>query len=152
MWVSGLIINVASAGGVFPMPMAPVYATAKAGVVQFTKSVAPVLIKSDIRCVALCPQQVKTPLVRMRHTGLHAPYQQCEIAAQQHELNCCCLLAAGSFLLHAPQIKQAQQGTPRNVQLPLPSGQKPCWQCHAWPCAPACPTLVEPAKPQHTIS
>lgn len=45
------------------MPMAPVYATAKAGVVQFTRSVAPVLIKQGIRCCALCPQQVDTPLV-----------------------------------------------------------------------------------------
>ena len=59
----GLIINVASAGGLWPMPMAPVYATAKAGVVQFTRSVSPTLIKQGIRCCALCPQQVDTPLV-----------------------------------------------------------------------------------------
>ena len=61
--IVGLIINVASAGGLWPMPMAPVYATAKAGVVQFTRSVAPTLIKQGIRCCALCPQQVDTPLV-----------------------------------------------------------------------------------------
>lgn len=61
---AGLIINVASAGGLWPMPGAPVYAAAKAGVVNFTRSVAPVLMKQGIRCCALCPQQVDTPLVQ----------------------------------------------------------------------------------------
>ena len=60
---AGLIITVASAGGVFPMPMAPVYATAKSGVIHFTRSVAPRLKKRNIRICALCPQQVDTPMV-----------------------------------------------------------------------------------------
>ena len=46
--------------------MAPVYATAKAGVVHFTRSVAPRLLKRNIRICALCPQQVDTPLVTSR--------------------------------------------------------------------------------------
>jgi 15-hydroxyprostaglandin dehydrogenase (NAD) len=34
----GVIVNVASAGGLFPMPFSPVYAAAKAGVVMFCQS------------------------------------------------------------------------------------------------------------------
>ena len=60
---AGLIITVASAGGIFPMPMAPVYATAKSGVIHFTRSLAPRLKKRNIRICALCPQQVDTPMV-----------------------------------------------------------------------------------------
>lgn len=60
----GLIITVASAAGIFPVAMAPVYATAKSGVVHFTRSVAPRLRKHNIRICALCPQQVDTPLTR----------------------------------------------------------------------------------------
>ncbi|KAL3154502.1 hypothetical protein ABBQ32_013964 [Trebouxia sp. C0010 RCD-2024] len=60
----GLIITVASAGGIFPMPMAPVYATAKSGVIHFTRSLAPRLKKRNIRICALCPQQVDTPMTR----------------------------------------------------------------------------------------
>lgn len=43
--------------------MAPVYATAKSGVIHFTRSIAPRLRKRNIRICALCPQQVDTPLV-----------------------------------------------------------------------------------------
>ncbi|KAA6421915.1 MAG: zinc-binding alcohol dehydrogenase domain-containing 2-like [Trebouxia sp. A1-2] len=60
----GLIITVASAAGIFPVAMAPVYATAKSGVVHFTRSVAPRLRKRNIRICALCPQQVDTPMTR----------------------------------------------------------------------------------------
>ena len=45
------------------MPMAPVYATAKSGVIHFTRSLAPRLKKRNIRICTLCPQQVDTPLV-----------------------------------------------------------------------------------------
>jgi len=34
----GVVVNVASAAGLFPMPFAPVYAAAKAGVVMFCRS------------------------------------------------------------------------------------------------------------------
>ena len=61
--LAGLIITVASAAGIFPVAMAPVYATAKSGVVHFTRSVAPRLRKRNIRICALCPQQVDTPMV-----------------------------------------------------------------------------------------
>eukprot|EP00891_Asterochloris_glomerata_P004125 jgi/Astpho2/4125/e_gw1.00063.43.1_t len=59
----GVIILTASSGGLFPMPMAPAYAAAKAGLVHFTRSLAPRLHKRGIRLCALCPQQVDTALV-----------------------------------------------------------------------------------------
>jgi NAD(P)-dependent dehydrogenase (short-subunit alcohol dehydrogenase family) len=47
----------ASAGGVYPMPLAPVYSAAKAGAVMVVRSLAERLIKKyGIRITALCPQ------------------------------------------------------------------------------------------------
>lgn len=55
------IINVASLAGIYPQPFQPVYAAAKAGVVNFTKSLK--YLESDrIRINAICPSYVKTPL------------------------------------------------------------------------------------------
>ena len=59
---AGVIVNVASAGGIFPMPRAPVYAATKAAVVNYTRSLAH-LGRKNIRVCALCPQYTATPLV-----------------------------------------------------------------------------------------
>ncbi|KAL4437515.1 hypothetical protein ABPG77_003496 [Micractinium sp. CCAP 211/92] len=59
-----VIMITASAGGVFPMPVSPVYAAAKAGCVQLTRSLAEPLARQGIRICALCPQFVDTALVR----------------------------------------------------------------------------------------
>ena len=59
----GAIVSVASAAGIFPMPTAPVYSAAKAGLVHFTRSAAKPLAAKKIRCAALCPQFVDTALV-----------------------------------------------------------------------------------------
>ena len=48
----------------FPMPAAPVYAAAKAGVVHLTRSAAPTLAWRGIRAMAVCPEFVDTALVR----------------------------------------------------------------------------------------
>ncbi len=45
------------------MPVAPVYAAAKAGVVHFTRSMAPTLSKRGIIVAAVCPEFVDTALV-----------------------------------------------------------------------------------------
>eukprot|EP00890_Picochlorum_soloecismus_P006507 jgi/Picsp_1/6858/NSC_04195-R1_arp protein len=61
----GVILIVSSAGGLWPMPLSPVYSTAKAGCVMLTKSLGPVLWKKyGIRLVTICPQFVSTNLVR----------------------------------------------------------------------------------------
>ncbi|KAL4452074.1 hypothetical protein ABPG75_007736 [Micractinium tetrahymenae] len=59
-----VIMITASAGGVFPMPVSPVYAASKAGCVQLTRSLAEPLARQGIRICALCPQFVDTALVR----------------------------------------------------------------------------------------
>ncbi|KXZ55591.1 hypothetical protein GPECTOR_2g1141 [Gonium pectorale] len=65
MTEGGAILTVASAGAVFPMPVAPVYAAAKAGVAHFVRSAARTLAsrRPPVRLLALCPEFVETPLV-----------------------------------------------------------------------------------------
>lgn len=58
----GVITCIAT--GVFPVPAGPIYAAAKAGVVHFTRSMAPRLAAHGIRMSTVCPQYVDTPLVR----------------------------------------------------------------------------------------
>ncbi len=58
----GAIVNTASMGGLLPMPGNPVYAAAKAGVVNFTRSLA-YLAAEQIRVNAICPSFTDTPLV-----------------------------------------------------------------------------------------
>lgn len=60
----GVIINTASMGGLLPMPGSPVYAATKAGVVNFSRSLAYLALDSRIRVNAICPSYVDTPLVR----------------------------------------------------------------------------------------
>ena len=60
----GVIINTSSMGGLLPMPGSPVYAATKAGVVNFSRSLAYLALDSRIRVNAICPSYVDTPLVR----------------------------------------------------------------------------------------
>jgi len=60
----GVIVNTASMGGLLPMPNNPVYAAAKAGVVNFTRSLAHLREQWNIRVNAICPSYTDTPLVR----------------------------------------------------------------------------------------
>lgn len=59
----GIIVNTASMGGLRPMPSSPVYAATKAGVVNFTRSLAYLREQANIRVNAICPSFVDTPLV-----------------------------------------------------------------------------------------
>lgn len=61
----GVIINTASMGGIEPMPTSPVYAATKAGVIQFSRSLA-YLAAEGIRVNAICPTFTDTPMVRSR--------------------------------------------------------------------------------------
>jgi NAD(P)-dependent dehydrogenase (short-subunit alcohol dehydrogenase family) len=59
----GVIVNTASMGGLLPMPGSPVYAAAKAGVVNFTRSLQHLAGEANIRVNAICPSFTDTPLV-----------------------------------------------------------------------------------------
>ena len=59
----GVIINTASMGGLVPMPMGPVYAASKAGVIHFSRSLA-YLANEGIRVNVICPTYTDTPLIQ----------------------------------------------------------------------------------------
>ena len=61
---AGTVVNTASLIGLWPMPGAPVYAAAKAGVVNFTRSLGYLAEESNIRVNAICPELVDTPMAR----------------------------------------------------------------------------------------
>ncbi|KAK1753538.1 hypothetical protein QBC47DRAFT_303276 [Echria macrotheca] len=56
----GSIICTASNAGIYPLPMAPLYATTKFGVVGLVRSLARVLEKSNIQINALAPAVLET--------------------------------------------------------------------------------------------
>jgi NAD(P)-dependent dehydrogenase (short-subunit alcohol dehydrogenase family) len=51
------------------MTMAPIYSAAKAGVVQFARSIGPPLAERGIAVSALCPQPTETPMVHKWFTS-----------------------------------------------------------------------------------
>ncbi|KAF9675918.1 hypothetical protein SADUNF_Sadunf09G0083700 [Salix dunnii] len=57
----GVIINLGSASGLYPMYNDPIYASAKGGVVMFTRSLVPYKHRG-IRINVLCPEIVKTEM------------------------------------------------------------------------------------------
>ena len=59
---AGVIINTASLIGLWPMASTPVYAAAKAGVVNFSRSLAYLAVESNIRVNAICPEIIDTPM------------------------------------------------------------------------------------------
>lgn len=59
----GAIVNTSSIVGLWPMPLSPVYAAAKAGVIHFTRSLGYLKKDDEIRVNTICPELVDTPLV-----------------------------------------------------------------------------------------
>jgi 15-hydroxyprostaglandin dehydrogenase (NAD) len=62
---AGAIVNTVSLIGLWPMPSAPVYAAAKAGVVNFSRSLGYLAEESVIRVNAICPELVDTPMAHV---------------------------------------------------------------------------------------
>jgi NAD(P)-dependent dehydrogenase (short-subunit alcohol dehydrogenase family) len=59
----GVIINVASVQAFVSQPKAAAYVTSKCGVLGLTRAIA-IDFAPDIRCVAVCPGTVDTPMLR----------------------------------------------------------------------------------------
>jgi NAD(P)-dependent dehydrogenase (short-subunit alcohol dehydrogenase family) len=85
----GVIINVASMGGLVPMADTPVYAASKAGVIHFSRSLA-FLADEGIRVNAICPTYTDTAL-------LHAQGEETVEEAKQ---------LAGGGLLRPEQVAE----------------------------------------------
>ena len=64
----GLVVNVASIAGTVPVPLLPVYAATKAGIISLTRSLNAALDADRVRVHALCPAFVATPMASF--TGL----------------------------------------------------------------------------------
>jgi len=65
----GSIVNVASAGGEVPAPTLSVYGMSKAAVIQLTRVAAAELGPAGIRCNAVAPGYVETPMTSRAWTG-----------------------------------------------------------------------------------
>jgi len=61
--IKGIIINTASMGGLIPMNDTPIYATTKAGVIHFTRSIALNTISFGIRVNVICPSFTDTSII-----------------------------------------------------------------------------------------
>ncbi|KAF7127317.1 hypothetical protein RHSIM_Rhsim11G0166500 [Rhododendron simsii] len=80
----GVIINMGSAAGLYPMPGDPIYSASKGGVVLFTRSLVPYK-KQGIRVNVLCPEFVQTGLgskVNPRHIGLMGGFMSMEMVVK----------------------------------------------------------------------
>jgi len=64
----GIVVNVASIAGTVPVPLLPVYAATKAGIISLTRSLNAALDADGVRVHALCPAFVATPMASF--TGL----------------------------------------------------------------------------------
>lgn len=68
----GSIVNIASAAGIKPGPVAIAYGMSKAAVLNLTEAVASqnIYVKSGIRCNAVCPGAVSTPMTQIEGVSL----------------------------------------------------------------------------------
>jgi NAD(P)-dependent dehydrogenase (short-subunit alcohol dehydrogenase family) len=60
---TGVIVNIASVGGLVGLPRRAAYCASKAGLIGLTKAIAVDHARGGIRCVAICPGTVETEWV-----------------------------------------------------------------------------------------
>lgn len=62
----GVIVNIASVAGLVAFPGRAAYTATKGAVVQLSRSITADYARAGIRCVALCPGMIETPMTQWR--------------------------------------------------------------------------------------
>jgi NAD(P)-dependent dehydrogenase (short-subunit alcohol dehydrogenase family) len=75
----GVIVNIASVAGTLAFPGRAAYTASKGAVIQMTRSIAADYAAQGIRCNALCPGMIDTP---MTHWRLAQPKLRAEVLAR----------------------------------------------------------------------
>ena len=75
----GVIINIASVAGLVAFPGRAAYTATKGAVIQLSRSITADYASAGIRCVALCPGMIETPMTRWR---LDQPHLRKEVLAR----------------------------------------------------------------------
>ncbi|CAK9162662.1 unnamed protein product [Ilex paraguariensis] len=138
----GVIINLGSASGLYPMYNDPIYSASKGGVVLFTRSLAPYK-RHGIRINVLCPEFVETELaakVSSKFIGLMGGYVPMEMVVKgafelisDESKSGSCLwitkrrgmeywptpIEEAKYLVHSTKLRRKSSFTvPLNVQIP----------------------------------
>jgi len=77
----GSIVFTASGAGLVASPFSPIYSAAKFGVVGLTRALAKRYGKENIRCNAICPGAVDTPMLREFQQRPDAPKKDLDVEA-----------------------------------------------------------------------
>ena len=77
----GSIVFTASGAGLVASPFSPIYSAAKFGVVGLTRALAKRYGKENIRCNAICPGAVDTPMLREFQQRPDAPKSGADVEA-----------------------------------------------------------------------
>ena len=75
----GVIVNIASVAGLVAFPGRAAYTASKGAVVQLSRSITADYARAGIRCVALCPGMIETPMTQWR---LDQPHLRNEVLAR----------------------------------------------------------------------
>jgi NAD(P)-dependent dehydrogenase (short-subunit alcohol dehydrogenase family) len=100
----GVIINIASVSGLVAFPGRAAYTASKGAVIQLSRSITADYAHAGIRCVALCPGMIETPMTQWR---LDQPHLRKEILARipQNEIGSVEDVASAVAFLAGPEAR-----------------------------------------------
>jgi NAD(P)-dependent dehydrogenase (short-subunit alcohol dehydrogenase family) len=100
----GVIINIASVAGLVAFPGRAAYTASKGAVIQLSRSITADYAHAGIRCVALCPGMIETPMTQWR---LDQPHLRKEVLARipQNEIGSVEDVASAVVFLAGPEAR-----------------------------------------------
>lgn len=103
----GVIVNIASVAGALTFPRRAAYSISKAAVIGMTRSIAADYASKGVRCNALCPGMIETPMTKWR---LDQPDLRAEVIARipQGEIGSVDDVAAGVWFLASAEARYVQ--------------------------------------------